>query len=114
VPDVSFNADPETGYVVDYTSNITGFGQLHAGGTSFVAPQLNGVTALLSENAGHRLGLLSVQLYNLQRFDFLFGRSPAIRTISTGDNWFYQARDGFAPASGLGTIDVFNLSKVTH
>jgi kumamolisin len=114
VPDVSFNADPETGYVVDYTSSVTGFGQLHAGGTSFVAPQLNGVTALLSENAGHRLGLLNVELYNLQRLSFLFGRSPAIRTISTGDNWFYQGRNGYAPASGLGTLDVFNLSNVTH
>ena len=33
-------------------------------------------------------------------------------TISTGDNWFYKARDGYSPAVGLGTIDVFNLSKV--
>ena len=51
VPDVSFNADPETGYVVDYTSSVTGFGQEHLGGTSFVAPQLNGVTALLGQKA---------------------------------------------------------------
>ena len=26
VPDISFNADPDTGYVVYYTSNVTGFG----------------------------------------------------------------------------------------
>ena len=105
VPDLSFNADPQTGYVVDYTSSASGvFGQEHLGGTSFVAPQLNGVTALLGQKAGHRLGLLNVEkLYNLQRLGFSFGQSPAIRTISTGDNWFYDGRHGYAPASGVGT-----------
>jgi kumamolisin len=115
VPDVSFNADPQTGYVVDYTSSASGvFGQEHLGGTSFVAPQLNGVTALLGQKAGHRLGLLNVELYNLQRLGFSFGQSPVIRTISTGDNWFYDGRHGYAPASGVGTLDVFKLSEVTH
>jgi hypothetical protein len=47
-PDVSFNADPDTGYTVFYTSDVHGFEVHHfAGGTSFVAPQLNGVAALL-------------------------------------------------------------------
>jgi len=114
VPDVSFNADPETGYVVDYTSSVNGFEQEHLGGTSFVAPQLNGVTALLGQKAGHRLGLLNVELYNLERLGFSLGRNPVIRTISTGDNWFYNGRQGYAPASGVGTLDVFNLSEVTH
>jgi kumamolisin len=114
VPDVSFNADPETGYVVDYTSSVNGFEQEHLGGTSFVAPQLNGVTALLGQKAGHRLGLLNVELYNLERLGFSHGRTPVIRTISTGDNWFYNGRQGYAPASGLGTLDVFQLSEVTH
>jgi len=58
--------------------------------------------------------LLNVQLYNLQRLGFSFGPSPAIRTISTGDNWFYKGRNGYAPASGVGTLDVFKLSEVTH
>src|SRR6202789_21733 len=114
VPDVSFNADPETGYVVDYTSSVSGFGQEHLGGTSFVGPQLNGVTALLGQKAGHRLGLLNVELYNLQRLGFSFGPAPAIRTISTGDNWFYKGRNGYAPASGVGTLDVFKLSELTR
>jgi hypothetical protein len=36
-----------------------------------------------------------------------------INTISTGNNWFLKARDGYSPAVGLGTIDVFKLSEVT-
>jgi kumamolisin len=115
VPDVSFNADPDTGYEIFYTSNRHGFEvETFIGGTSFVSPQLNGVTALLSQNAGHRLGLLNVQLYNLARVGLTQGRHAVINTISTGDNWFYKARDGYSPAVGLGTIDVFKLSEVTR
>jgi kumamolisin len=113
VPDVSFNADPDTGYSLFYTSNRHGFEvETFGGGTSFVSPQLNGVTALLAQNAGHRLGLLNVALYEAARLGLTQGRHPVINTISTGDNWFYKARDGYSPAVGLGTIDVFNLSKV--
>jgi kumamolisin len=115
VPDVSFNADPETGYSLFYTSNRNGFEvETFGGGTSFVSPQLNGVTALLAQNAGHRLGLLNVQLYNLARLGLTQGRHAVIDTISTGDNWFYKARDGYSPAVGLGTIDVFKLSEATR
>jgi kumamolisin len=115
VPDVSFNADPDTGYSIFYTSNRNGFEvETFVGGTSFVSPQLNGVTALLAQNAGHRLGLLNVELYNLSRLGLTQGRHAVINTISTGDNWFYKAREGYSPAVGLGTIDVFKLSEVTR
>jgi kumamolisin len=115
VPDVSFNADPETGYSLFYTSSRRGFQvETFGGGTSFVSPQLNGVTALLAQNAGHRLGLLNVELYNAARLGLTQGRHAVINTISTGDNWFFKARDGYSPAVGLGTIDVFKLSEVTR
>jgi kumamolisin len=115
VPDVSFNADPDTGYSLFYTSNKHGFEVLtFGGGTSFVSPQLNGVTALLAQNSGHRLGLLNVELYTLARLGLTQGRHAVINTISTGDNWFYKARNGYSPAVGLGTIDVFKLSEVTR
>jgi kumamolisin len=109
MPDVAFNADPETGYTIFYTSDKHGFVVLtFSGGTSFVAPQLNGVTALLAENGGHRLGLLNPLLY---------AHSPRARNpidiISTGDNWFYSGRDGYSPAAGLGVLDVAKLAKWT-
>jgi kumamolisin len=113
VPDVSFNADPQTGYEVPYTSSVSGFGIDEAGGTSFVAPQLAGVTVLLDEKTGHRVGLLSALLYNLERVGASFGPAPAIRTISTGDNWFYKGRQGYSPAVGVGTLDVSNLARIT-
>lgn len=116
VPDVSFNADPDTGYELFYTSSrrhklqVETFG----GGTSFVSPQLNGVTALLEQNAGHRMGLLNVTLYAAARLGLTQGRHAVINTISSGDNWFYKARNGYSPAVGLGTIDVANLAEVTR
>jgi kumamolisin len=111
VPDVSFNADPETGYTVFYTSDKLGFEVLtFFGGTSFVAPQLNGVTALLVENAGHRVGLLNPLLYALAHSP---GARNPIDIISTGDNWFYSGRDGYSPAAGVGVLDVEKLAKWT-
>jgi kumamolisin len=88
VPDVSANADPDTGYIIDYTSNVNGYSTLtFYGGTSFVAPQLNGVTALLGQIANQRLGLLNVPLYNLvlSGLDRPTAGAP-LRYITEGDN----------------------------
>ena len=113
VPDVAFNADPLTGYLIVYTSDVTGLGvQTSMGGASFVAPQLNGVTALLAQNAGHRLGFLNPLLYNLSRRGGGRGAN-AFNTITEGDNWFYSGHDGYSPAAGLGTLNVANLAKAT-
>jgi subtilase family serine protease len=108
VPDVSFNADPETGYVVFYTSNVTGYGEEPFwGGTSFVAPQLNGVSALYGQYVHGRLGLLNPLLYSAQHQR----RAAPLNPIAYGDNWFYKGREGYSPAVGLGTLDVANFAE---
>jgi kumamolisin len=107
VPDVSANADPETGYVVFYTSSETGYSeQTFWGGTSFVAPQLNGVSALYGQLHG-RLGLLNPLLYAAQ----YQRRAAPLNPIAYGDNWFYSGRNGYSPAVGLGTLDVANFAE---
>src|SRR6516162_5097203 len=113
VPDVSFNADPETGYVIYYTSDVEGFLELtYFGGTSFVAPQLNGVSALLGQYLGsQRLGLLNYPLYALARSGKAFDGSGAfVQAIKFDDNWFYTGRNGYNPGAGLGTLDVANFA----
>lgn len=116
VPDVSFNADPETGYLVYYTSSNTGFGvEPGWGGTSFVAPQLNGVTALLGESLHSRIGLLNFPLYGLAfSKEGYKGSSPSLHAIKDGDNWFYSGRNGYSPAAGLGTLDVAHFAEALH
>jgi subtilase family serine protease len=114
VPDVSFNADPETGYVIYYTSEPSGvFGiGSYWGGTSFVAPQLNGVSALLGEYLHGRIGLLNYPLYDLARTGQAYGGSGApLHAIAYGDNWFYYGSNGYNPAAGLGTLDVWNFAE---
>jgi kumamolisin len=115
VPDISFNADPETGYVLYYTSSVSGFGIFsYVGGTSFVAPQLNGVSALIGQYLQcSRLGLLNFPLYQLGRTGQGYGGPNApFHAISDGDNWFYHGRNGYNPAVGFGTLDVSNFAEV--
>jgi subtilase family serine protease len=113
VPDVAFNADPFTGYLVFYTSDVNGFEVISFdGGASFVAPQLNGIAVLLTQKTGHRLGFLNPLLYTVALLGNPRGPNAALNTISSGDNWFYSGRNGYSPAAGLGTLNVANLAKL--
>lgn len=119
VPDISFNADPNTGYSVYYTSSNPGSAlgiATFVGGTSFVAPQLNGVAALLGQYlGGQRIGLLNGSLYNLAA-SAPRRRTPAgavmpLHTIAYGNNWAFAARNGYSPTAGLGTLDVAQFAQ---
>lgn len=113
VPDISANADPDTGYIEYYTSSVSGFAIYnYLGGTSAVAPQLNGVAALLGEYLHGRLGLLNFPLYGLALSGQAYsGPNPPLHAIAYGDNWFYHGRNGYSPAAGLGTLDVWNFAE---
>lgn len=114
MPDISFNADPGTGYQFYYTSDKYGFGiGTYLGGTSFGAPQMNGLTSLMGDYLHEkRLGLLNFALYGLaQERDGNDRTGAPLRVISRGDNWFYTGRNGYSPAAGLGVLDVANLAK---
>jgi kumamolisin len=110
-PDISMNADPETGYLLYSTPDggwIAG-----NGGTSFVSPQLNGMTALLDQYVGGRVGFLNPTLYRLQQ-NLGYGRSKPFDDIVGGGNWFYQGTPGFDPASGIGTPNWANLADAVR
>lgn len=115
VPDVSLDADPQTGYiVVDCTDfpakQFPSCAQAGWGGTSFVAPQLNGITALIDDAVGGRVGLLNPVLYALQRGWFAYGKQGPFNDITAGDNWFYAGTHGYEPGSGIGTVNAANLA----
>jgi kumamolisin len=107
LPDISLNSDPETGYLV-YSStdspNFIGF----YGGTSFAAPQLNGIFSLIAQAKGSRLGLLQPQLYALKAKG---GKASGLNDITAGDNWFYKGIPGYEPGAGLGTINAAALAR---
>ena len=107
VPDISLNADPETGYV--FVSTYDGGLLSGEGGTSFVAPQLNGITALLVQSTGHRIGLWNPQVYAMQNI-FGYGSFTPFKSIRSGDNWFYDGAPHYNQGAGIGALDVANLA----
>ena len=112
VPDISANADPFTGYQIYYTSDQNGFGIIQGyGGTSFVAPELNGVAILIDEYVHGRVGLLNGPLYNLARGTGYHGSHPILKAVKYGNNDFYYGSAGYNPGAGLGVIDVTILAE---
>src|SRR5262249_40273878 len=96
VPDVSGNADPETGYVV----RVDGVNSVF-GGTSAVAPRWAGLIALWNQNLGTPVGSLNPLLYD--------AASGTFRDITSGNNDMtgtvgaYQAGPGWDACTGLGS-----------
>jgi kumamolisin len=111
-PDLSADADPYSGYLL-YEPSFAGVGQptLQSGwgGTSFVAPQFNGSTAVIDSYLGHRIGLWNPSVYS-----FAAGPAspvtPLSQASSSNDNIFYTGNPGelYNEATGLG---VPNLAK---
>ena len=98
VPDVSGDADPETGYqvLVDGKSSVIG-------GTSAVAPLWSGLIALLNQKIGKPLGFLQPTLYALS------SSTKAFRDITQGSNGAYSATPGWDPCTGLGSPSGENM-----
>jgi kumamolisin len=98
VPDVSGDADPETGYKV-----LVDGESLVLGGTSAVAPLWSGLIALLNEKLGKPLGFVQPTLYGLPK------SADAFHDITSGSNGAFSAGPGWDAASGLGSPSGENL-----
>jgi kumamolisin len=111
-PDVSANSDPFTGYE-EYFTGFTG-DPLESGwgGTSFVAPQLNGATALIDSLVGHRVGFWNPIIYRLATSSHS-PFTPLDSASADNDNLFYTGTPGhiYNVGSGLGTPDLSALAR---
>ena len=113
VPDVSTDADPETGYLA-YVPSFAGIGEpvlQPYGGTSFVAPQLNGSTAVIDSYLGHRVGFWNPTIYAAA----LGGNSPFTPLDQAGtsnDNIYYTGNPGqpYNEGAGLGYPNLTELA----
>jgi kumamolisin len=113
VPDVSTDADPYSGYLL-YEPSAAAVGepvlQGGWGGTSFVAPQLNGATAVINSYLGRRVGFWNPAVYAFATS----GNDPftVLSAVGTSsDNIYYTGIPGsvYNAGSGLGFP---NLSKL--
>jgi kumamolisin len=98
VPDVSGDADPQTGY------NILVDGQTAVfGGTSAVAPLWAGLIARINAAAGHSAGLMNPALY---------GQPAALHDITQGNNGGFAASSGWDACTGLGSPDGAKIAAI--
>jgi subtilase family serine protease len=96
VPDVSLDADPESGYDVVVSGTVEGIG-----GTSASAPSWQGIWARV--NGAHAgLGFAGPVLYSTEP-------SSAFNDITVGANGAYTAGPGYDLVTGLGTPDIAKL-----
>ena len=89
VPDVSGDADPETGYKVrvDGTDTVIG-------GTSAVAPLWAGLLARINANKGGPVGLINAELY---------AHAAVLKDVASGNNGDFAAAKGWDACTGLGS-----------
>jgi kumamolisin len=90
VPDVSGNADPETGYMVRVDGKDTVIG-----GTSAVAPLWAGLVALINQQIGKPLGFANPLFYQIPESSF--------RDITSGSDGYFKAGPNWDCCTGLGS-----------
>jgi kumamolisin len=138
VPDLSFDGDPQTGYAVydPQFKALYGASVVQYGGTSFVAPQLNAVSAVYASALGHRVGFWNPVIYSaaqsanspftpldidqqFQGSEYLSttnattGVTKALPGAFSSDNLYYTGTPGtdFNAGSGLGYANLGALES---
>ncbi len=112
LPDVSWNADPETPILIYLSfSGSSTAGYYPIGGTSEGAPSWAGLVADLDQFVGRPIGLLNPYLY------LLGAAHLGYHDVVVGNNSFagvtgYEATRGWDPASGWGTPDIGRVLSV--
>ncbi|HEV2581944.1 MAG TPA: S53 family peptidase, partial [Ktedonobacteraceae bacterium] len=131
VPDVSINADPQTGYDVYCTvGGCSGAGSNHGwlvfGGTSAAAPVWAAMIALANEYAlkvnGYQLGFLDPSLYDIAHdasgtsyvssfHDIVPVQGGVNNNDYVGTGNTYPTASAYDLATGLGSYDAYNLAQ---
>jgi len=125
VPDVGLQANSRTGALVYLTlppdgqsglicgSDPCSTGWYDIGGTSLSSPQWAGLVAIAAQIAGHPLGLINPQLYDLTSDPATYAEDFFDVTVGDnhvdGDSGFYSASPGWDATTGLGTPNAANL-----
>jgi kumamolisin len=102
-PDVSFNADPNSGEPV-YAHDNGVATWIVIGGTSMATPQWSGFLALVGESRASQgkaqLGFVNPLLYALSVSD----NQASFNDITSGSNGAYSAGPGWDAVTGLGSM----------
>jgi len=110
LPDLSANADPQTGYLV-YGASAGGVNEF--GGTSFVAPQLNASTAVIDSYLGHRVGFWNPVIYRAAASGG-HAFTQLNKAGTSNDNIYYTGNPGaeYNEGVGLGQPNLARLAGI--
>jgi len=100
VPDISGDADPNSGFELILNGSSTG----PWGGTSAVAPFYAGLVAVMNAALDEPVGYLNPNLY-------AFNGTTVFRDVTVGSNGLYNAGTGWDACTGLGSV--FGTAMVT-
>mgnify|MGYP001772602645 CR=1 FL=1 len=102
VPDVAYDANPNTGVSVYYAGSWYVFG-----GTSIGAPEWAGIIAIAAQYQGKSLGLVQPEIYSLAESS---SYSSYFHDITSGpSNGYYYPSAGWDYVTGWGTPIASNL-----
>jgi kumamolisin len=105
VPDVSLNANPDTGYAIYFEGGVTD----GVGGTSCAAPLWAAFTALVNQGrgSGDRIGFINPSIYQIGQSSIYSSVFHDVNDNST--NLYYPAVTGYDLATGWGSFNGANL-----
>lgn len=113
VPDIAFDADPNTGARI-YQGNST----VQVGGTSLSSPLALGAWARLESGHGNSLGFAPTALYGLYNkantSPLSRNATPGFHDITTGFNGLYPATPGWDFTTGIGSFDLTTLAHYLY
>lgn len=98
VPDVAFDADPNTGVLVNYNSSWYVFG-----GTSLSSPAWAAFIALIDEGRKASLTNVQIPLYSVANSSSYNSNFRDITAGSSSNSYMYSAKKGYDLVTGLGT-----------
>jgi subtilase family serine protease len=106
IPDISLGASPASPgfFFGDPSTEIS-----RIGGTSIGAPYWAGISQLIAQSTGHRVGNINARLYQLGAM--ANPGTTGIRDVTSGNNSFggvagFNAGPGYDKATGWGTVDI--------
>ena len=100
VPDVSGDADPNTGYIIRVDGQTSVIG-----GTSAVAPLWAGLIAVANQMSGMSAGFINPAIYAAKA-------ASSFNDITSGDNGGFSAGPGWDACTGLGSPNAPALIKL--
>lgn len=109
-PDVAWDADPATGVAIAlYDPALGGVQYFVEGGTSVGSPSWAGSMATIEQKAGHKLGLITPELYSILNNPAEYAK--AFHDITVGNNNPNSANAGWNPLTGIGSPNLGELAN---